>query len=190
MSHHISWPKDSRPVQIEVADGVDEVFQKGYITAHIKAQLTRRVGLMLDADSDPAARYERIRSRCIELFPDLPEQLPQSGLVTTNEDKKRLGVWIMPDNSSSGYLESFLRFLVPTEFEPLWNLAINSVTEARTLGAACRSVDIPKANLHTWLAWQEEPGRPFGVALTAKILDPFAPNAGPFVTWFRDLYEL
>jgi hypothetical protein len=30
----------------------------------------------------------------------------------------------------------------------------------------------PKAIIHTWLAWQKEPGKPLGTAITARFLDP------------------
>jgi hypothetical protein len=51
-------------------------------------------------------------------------------------------------------------------------------------------LDLPKAFLYTWLAWQDEPGQHPGAALTRKILDPHAASAVPFVNWFRQLYVL
>jgi hypothetical protein len=47
-----------------------------------------------------------------------------------------------------------------------------------------------KANLYTWLAWQDEPGQTPGHALTRKILDPSSPSALSFVKWFMALYSL
>jgi hypothetical protein len=46
----------------------------------------------------------------------------------------------------------------------------------------------PKAQIHTWLAWQEEPGQPFGIAVTARYLDADAPHAQKLVDWVRRLF--
>ncbi|MFN3648665.1 MAG: DUF3226 domain-containing protein [Armatimonadota bacterium] len=47
-----------------------------------------------------------------------------------------------------------------------------------------------KAELHTWLAWQEEPGQPFGTSITARVLDGDRPQAREFIGWLRRLYEI
>ena len=47
-----------------------------------------------------------------------------------------------------------------------------------------------KAQVHTFLAWQEPPGLRFGIAIGSGALDPHAVGAGPFVDWFRRVYEL
>ncbi|MFH1466552.1 MAG: DUF3226 domain-containing protein [Pseudomonadota bacterium] len=51
-----------------------------------------------------------------------------------------------------------------------------------------RDVHEPKAVLHTWLAWQEEPGTPMGLALTRRYLDPCHPRAVAFAAWLRRLF--
>ena len=96
----------------------------------------------------------------------------------------------MPDNQSVGYLETFLRYLVPDSQLPLWQHAEHAVTEAISLGAGCKDGHAPKANLYTWLAWQDPPGRSPGIALTQKVLDSNSGLAQPFVSWFKDLYQL
>jgi len=120
----------------------------------------------------------------------MPENLPIDGLIIENGNSKRLGVWIMPDNQSAGGLEVFLRYMIPSESAQVWDHAINSTAAARKLGAPYRDCHCPKANLYTWLAWQDEPAQRAGEALTKKILDPHAPSAAAFVKWFRDLYRL
>jgi hypothetical protein len=47
-----------------------------------------------------------------------------------------------------------------------------------------------KARLHTWLAWQEEPGKPIGQAITKRFLDPEATEAQAFLDWLRRLFEM
>ena len=43
----------------------------------------------------------------------------------------------------------------------------------------------PKARIHTWLAVQNEPGKPLGQAITARYLDGGAIAGAPFVAWLR-----
>jgi hypothetical protein len=125
----------------------------------------------------------------LKYFPELPEEMPDTGLVVDHEGM-RFGAWIMPDNKSDGDLETFLRYLVPNGGEATWKYAEDSVARARAMGAKCRAVHVAKANLYTWLAWQDEPGQSPGRSLTQKVLDPQGERAATFVRWFSDLYEL
>ena len=192
MKHHIDWPKDkeSWPVFIDVGHSVEQILDKDFITASIKESTTNTLGFMLDADGDAAARYSSFRHHAVPFFPKMPRDLPPSGLIADNDDGKRLGLWIMPDNASKGALELFLRFLVPDDSSALWQHSVKSVSEARQLGSKCRDCHVDKANLYTWLAWQDEPGQTPGLALTRKILDPNSTYATPFIKWFLELYCL
>lgn len=46
-----------------------------------------------------------------------------------------------------------------------------------------------KVRIHTWLAWQEDPGRPMGYAIGRGFLDPNAPSAIALVSWVRRLFD-
>lgn len=191
MKFHTNWPDERRewPVFVEVGGSVDEILATGYLTAEIKARSTKQIGVMLDADASASGRYQRIQQLCGALFPNLPEQMPAGGLVV-EYDEKRLGVWLMPDNLSEGDLEIFLRCMVPSEGESLWSHACESVKSAISMGAKCRESHLSKANMYTWLAWQDPPGQSPGIALTKRILDPRSKLAEPFVKWFKELYRL
>ncbi len=191
MKDHTNWPEERRlwPVWVEVGNSVDQILAAGYLTTEIKASNAKTLGVMLDADIHMAGRYQRIRQLCATLFPSLPDELPQTGLVIEN-DEKRFGVWLMPDNTSQGDLETFLRYLVPDAQEYTWQLACDSVAAAVSGGAKCRDCHVPKANLYTWLAWQDPPGQSPGLALTKKILDPQSKYGDSFVQWFKELYRL
>ena len=91
----------------------------------------------------------------------------------------------MPDNKTPGILEDFLQFLVPQPDSLMKhaNTSVNSVPEQRFT-----DLDRPKALMHTWLAWQEEPGKPYGTAITAKFLDPSQPQADILASWLKRLF--
>ena len=46
----------------------------------------------------------------------------------------------------------------------------------------------PKAIVHTWLAWQEDPGLPMGLSVTNDCFDLNAPEVDAFVSWLKRLY--
>ena len=60
---------------------------------------------------------------------------------------------------------------------------------AAAAGEDRRFVEIhrAKAVIHTWLAWQSEPGVRMGAAVTRKYLEPQAPTALAFVAWLNQL---
>lgn len=192
MKAHIAWPegKDKAPVHIEIGKSATEILEDGYLTTVLKTQGVRVTGIMFDADTNLKGRYDSLRGICLSMFPGLPTKCPDSGVITENADNRRLGIWIMPDNISDGSLETFLKYLVPAHAVPLWNHAQASVATARAMGAECKDSHLEKADLFTWLAWQDPPGQYPGRALTKKVLDPHSPSAGPFVKWFRELYGL
>jgi hypothetical protein len=83
-----------------------------------------------------------------------------------------------------------LAYLIPDERETLWEFAQQSTQEATNQGADFTEFQRDKANIYTWLAWQNPPGRQLHQAVMAKILNPTHPNAQKFVTWFKELYGL
>ncbi|GAC1468243.1 MAG: hypothetical protein PVS3B1_23760 [Ktedonobacteraceae bacterium] len=50
--------------------------------------------------------------------------------------------------------------------------------------------DADNKRLHTWLAWQEEPGTPMGQAITKRYVDASSPHALPLISWFRRVFGL
>ena len=111
------------------------------------------------------------------------------GTIIYESDQPTIGIWIMPNNEIPGMLEHFCRFLVPTD-DCLWEHAESIVR--KVMQVECRFPDphVMKAQMHSWLAWQNEPGKPLGQAITKKFLDAQAPYALQFVAWIRRLYGL
>jgi hypothetical protein len=194
--HFVNWPqgkpksKSDYPVLIEAIGGVEEILEQNFIPTLIKDPTIKTLGVVFDADNDPASRYLSFRNLCVPHFPKIPKQLSSDGLIEENDDGRRIGLWIMPDNLSKGAIELFIKELVPDTGIPSWQHAVKSVTEARNKGATYKDCHVDKANLYSWLAWQDEPGQYPGHALTTKILEPKAPSAATFVKWFLKLYSL
>ena len=147
----------------------------------------KAVGFVLDADRRPEERWRGVRTRLDDILA-LPDEIPEDGFVGDAEDfEARVGVWLMPDNRGSGAIEEFLQGLVDDE-DALLPLAETSTTSASERGAAFRATRRPKAVLHTWLAWQERPGLPYGLAIRARYFRHDSPAALAFVEWFRRVF--
>jgi hypothetical protein len=150
------------------------------------------VGIVLDADVDMNSRWQSLRNHLRnEGYLDLPESPKAEGTIIEPPEGTilpKVGIWIMPDNQTNGILEDFLRFLVPTNGTNLFRHVESSVDGIHEGEKRFRPVDRSKALMHTWLAWQAEPGKPFGTAITARFLDAAVPQAAQLVSWLRRLY--
>lgn len=103
---------------------------------------------------------------------------------------RRFGAWLMPDNQAVGMMETFLKHLRPGLNGDLHEHTRNAMRTARGLGAPWKELHADKAEIHTWLAWQDPPGQQLHGALMRSMLDATSENARPFIAWFRNLYGL
>lgn len=164
------------------------------VSATVQEAGITNIGIVVDADdSSPASRWTSLRHLLEGSFSKaiLDAALPgPGGIVLQETGRPTVGIWIMPDNQNKGYLEHFLGRLVDAS-DDLWQHANNTVTDL--VGRDfCRfpSVREQKALLHTWLAWQEEPGRPFGTALEMGYLDATSNAVQPFLNWMQKTFRL
>lgn len=154
----------------------------------VAAKSYKRLGVVLDADLSPKARWNEVRHRLKSVGIELPEESNSGGTIVTGiATEWRVGIWLMPDNSQAGTLETFLARLVPSG-DTSWPYAAAAAKEAKQLGAKYPDKYFSKAHIHTWLSWQEEPGQPFGTAITSACFRTDTVDAVAFVAWFKRLF--
>ena len=188
--HGIVWEKEKLPVFIREYSGYHNITRER-IQFNLQQSGLKALGIIVDADLEFSDRWKSVRDdRCKPLMPDFPNELPETGLIHTTPNGVKFGVWIMPDNQSRGMLETFLAYLIPDRSEPIWDYAKEVTQEAKKRGAPFIEAHTDKANIHTWLAWQNEPGNQLHTAIMAKIFEPTHPKAQIFVNWFKTLYDL
>ena len=189
----INWEpvKDTPIVYIKACGGNKNINSK-IIENELKEPKLTNLGFILDADDNPLGCWESIRKACHETkkMVNLPQKLPKSGLIHQTNTDIKFGVWIMPDNQQQGMLETFLSYMIDDENESTWQYSQEVVKESKNKGATFKDSHLDKANIYTYLAWQNEPGRQLHQAIKERILNPKHPEADIFFNWFRDLYDL
>jgi hypothetical protein len=170
--------------------GIDELIES--FPVHLKGSDIRALGAIVDADTDLNNRWLSLRNRLTEAgYENVPATPDIKGTVVAPPASSilpRVGIWLMPDNAATGILEDFLRYLVP-ENDVLFShveASVNSIPETERRFSALAK---PKALIHTWLALQEEPGRPLGQSITAQFLNHDVPQVDLFVAWLQKLYD-
>lgn len=157
----------------------------------LKESDVEALGVVIDADTDLASRWQSLKDRLNKAgYQNVPEYPVVTGTILHPPPKTllpRVGLWIMPDNQTRGILEDFLRFLVPTDSR-LFSHVESSIASIPDGERRFGQLTEPKVTIHTWLAWQEDPGKPFGTAITAKFLDPHVPQVDVLVAWLKALF--
>ncbi len=159
------------------------------IPVRLKESSLSVLGVIVDADDNPVGCWDSIKHAARKIIPDLPKKLPEDGLIHEIANGVRFGVWIMPNNKMRGMLETFLADIIPEGNEITWEFAKESVREAKNRGAKYTPKQIDKANIYTWLAWQDPPDKALHLTMWTSFA-PTHPNAQKFVTWFKELYGL
>lgn len=153
------------------------------------------IGIVLDCDVDdegnvcgPQRRWAQVAAKLVGYGYIVPSKPEYGGTVLAAPDGlPKVGIWLMPDNFSEGMFEDFLLPLMP---ESALIVARDAVVQARESGVTSFKVlHESKAIAHTYLAWQDEPGFPLGIAIKAKLFNTSHATATPFVEWLRAMFS-
>ena len=175
--------------KIKSKDGIENLLET--LDVELEESGLVRMGILVDADQNLAVCWQSLRDRLHRFgYTVVPQDPDPLGTVIVQNDLPVAGIWVMPDNHLPGMLEDFIGFLVPDGGRSLWERAGRAVDgippEEKQFPPERRS----KAHIHTWLAWQEEPGKPMGQAITARYLDPDVAEARAFIAWIHRLFEI
>ncbi|MEB3230106.1 MAG: DUF3226 domain-containing protein [Leptolyngbyaceae bacterium] len=171
---------------VETGGGFDSLLKELGIRVRTEVKV---LGIVVDADASFNSRWEEIGSALKIHGYALPTLAIRGGTIIEppNASRPLIGIWLMPDNQEPGMIEDFLLRLTEEENSLIARAenAVDSIPETEQLfGKTKRS----KAIIHTWLAWQEEPGTPLGLAIRRHYLDPTRDPAPLFKTWLETLF--
>lgn len=159
------------------SDGIDNL--KKAIPAILKGDDIEVLGIVIDANDSMLSRWQSAAHYIRKAAKDrsnmeikLPtEPAPGGTIIPDIEDFPRVGVWIMPDNHSSGEMEDFLANMIPAD-DPFLPLAQEYAKEQRKSSSEGRKW---RAQIHAWLT-------------TRGYLDTTEEPCQRFTAWLRDLF--
>lgn len=165
--------------------GIDNLIDT--LREEIGATDLSQLGVIVDADTSLASQWARV-TRVLDGYGcvDVPSSPDAAGTIVETNDGKRVGIWVMPDNQNNGALEDFVAMLIGDD-DTLWPKAQTDVDNIPEEDRRFRTTYHSKAQVHTWLAWQEEPGSKMGETFRKRYLDPAHPRAQVFVDWLKRL---
>lgn len=176
--------------EIKGHNGIEYLLNLRTLRNYFVVDESRRFGIVLDADTDLAARWKQIKAICETIgYHDVPKSPSPDGTLLSEEGLPLVGIWLMPDNRASGMMEDFIGWLVPRD-DLLWPMAGDIVQKVIERERRFRESYISKACIHTWLAWQKDPGTSLGMSINKHYIDVNAPHALQFIAWVRKLFDL
>ena len=146
----------------------------------------KAVGILVDANDDLDARWNAVADRLKKENIEVPGSPKPTGTII--DSTPRIGIWLMPNNTSPGELENFVSEMIPAD-DPVWQLSKNYIDGIPQADRKFTEKKILRAKLYAWLATREDP-RQMGVAIRARDLRVDGTLSTTFVNWLRQLFEL
>lgn len=176
--------QSTRSLSFSILDkgNIDQVLES--IDPEIKVPGRQAVGILVDANDDIEARWAAIQNRLQRAgIESPPPPGPDGTIIPANP---RIGLWLMPDNSSVGELEDFVVQMIP-EGDRVWPLSQRYIEEIPQEERNFSDGKILRAQLYAWLAAREDPRR-MGLAIRAQDLKVDGDLSRKFVAWLNNLF--
>ena len=155
------------------------------IGSEIQAPGRKAVGILVDANDDLDARWNTVAKRLREENIEVPSNPELTGTII--DSTPRVGIWLMPNNTSPGELENFVSEMIPAD-DPVWPLSEDYIDGIPEADRKFTEKKILRAKLYAWLATREDP-RQMGAAIGARDLHVDRPLSTTFANWLRQLFE-
>ena len=146
------------------------------------------IGLVIDADDpDLEGRWNGIRAKLAHYAYDFPQSpVPEGTIIEPAGEDSRLGFWLMPNNQDAGMLEDFCSQMID---DSCLSSVKDCIALAKVKGITTfKDAHYSKAVVHTYLALQDEPGRPLGLSITVNTLRADTATTRAFVDWLNRLF--
>lgn len=173
---------DRQAVSILDKDNITQLLES--LDPEIKAPGRQAVGILADANDDMAGRWDAIQNRLRRAGIDPPQSPNPDGTII--QVIPRIGIWLMPDNTSAGELEDFVAQMIPTG-DRVWPLSQSYIERIPKTERKFSEGKTLRAQLYAWLAAREDPRR-MGLAIGARDLNVDGDLSQKFVVWLNELF--
>lgn len=175
---HESTPSFS----ISDKDNITQLLES--LALEMKVSGRQAVGILVDANDDVTGRWNAIQNRLRRADIEPPPSPNPDGTII--QARPRIGIWLMPDNTSAGELEDFVAQMIPTE-DPVWPLSLSYIEGIPGADRKFSEKKKLRAQLYAWLAAREDPRR-MGLAIRARDLKVDGDLSKKFVAWLNGLF--
>jgi len=153
----------------------------------------KRLALILDADISGEnnggfkCTIEQIKDKASRHSYSKNHRYVNGGVEIPHSDSQMqpLKIWVMPNNKDDGSIENWIKNkIIEPELE-LFNHACDVVSKIKNKKFSVNSVI--KAEIATWLAWQNQPGRTVGYCFKdgQNLIDIEHAEFKSFLNWLR-----
>jgi hypothetical protein len=169
-------------------DNIDAVFRTlPQLLMDINEERLQRLGIIVDADYTNrnggfAARWKTftgILQKAEYIINSPPDQAYTGSIFQHDCGLPPVGLWIMPNHKGDGMLEDFIKQAIgPGQPQKLLERARGCVDQLPKDLKLFSEFHQTKADVYTWLAWQEQPGQSFA-NLFPKVPKSSQPSKPP-----------
>ena len=108
------------PFHIKNSKGIDRLLSS--LPVELKNMYLQSIGILIDANAEPIKRWNQILRSIAENIPIDVRVRPNNHGTIIDSDTIKVGIWLMPDNESTGEIEDFISHLIPKN-DPMCPLA-------------------------------------------------------------------
>ena len=176
------------PLEIEAKGGDRQLLRSIAVDAVAPGRIA--FGVVVDANGNPEGRWQALINRFGPLGIELPSHPDPAGTVIVPRSSirfPRIGIWMMPDNSSPGALEDFLQTMV-SDRDNIWPESESYVSRIAEIEQRFATSKQLRAVIYSWLAVQRDPRQP-GEAIRFRWLNPETQPAARFRQWLQQLFD-
>ena len=155
------------------------------IATETRPPYRQAVGILVDANTEPAERWGALADRLGGEGITLPAAPDPDGTIIDGEP--RIGIWLMPNNTSDGELEDFVTHMIPGG-DPVWPRSQCYIDRIPPAARKFTDDKASKAQLYAWLAARREP-RLMGWAVRDGDLAVDGDLCKRFVDWLTRLFS-
>lgn len=161
------------------------------VNLYVKQAGMIAVGFVVDADDAPKEHWNQVIDRiesansAIQL-PSFPD--PNGTIIPEDPNifSPRIGIWVMPDNASTGELEDFAAQMIP-DSDKVWLPSQRYINQIPHVERKFDDSKVMKSHVHAWLAARRRPGL-IGLAVRDGDLNVNNPLSQRFLTWLTNLF--
>jgi hypothetical protein len=162
----------------------------------MKLETVTHLALVVDADATQTnglgfvKTWDKITEELAKKGYHIPQRpsKPNGGICFEHKDGyPPVGLWIMPDNCSNGFLEDFIKKSLAGVEKSLFQHATTTVCKLPE-PKRFKSHHTNKAEVASYMAWQESPGQGLHGAVGGNLIEFKKGLAKQYIDWLRKVF--